>query len=82
MRSYSQRSWEDVKRSARILTVLLYVAILIGLAIKWHFERDPVWTYLATAGVAAPCLVIGYFLGIARGRYFWQKKRTSYELPQ
>jgi len=84
-RIHAQRSFEDVKRSMRIIFALLYVCSLIGLGIKWYYERDPVWTYVATAAIAAPCMILGYFLGIPRGRYLFEKqqnKQNSYELPK
>jgi hypothetical protein len=81
----TQRSFEDVKRLMRMLFALLYVCILIGLGIGWYLERHPVWTYVATAAIAGPCMILGYFLGIPRGRYLFQKqqkKQNSYKLPK
>ena len=62
--------------------VLLYLVALVGIFVRWHLEGGAVWPYLAAAVVAAPCMVIGYFMGIPRARHLFDAGRNKVTLPK
>jgi hypothetical protein len=70
-------TFEDARRFMVRALVLLYLVALGGIAVKWHLEGGAVWPYLAAAAVTAPCMVLGYFMGIPRARYLFEAGRKK-----
>lgn len=68
-------TFEDCRRFLVRLFVLLYLVACSGLAVKWTIEGGAVWPYLVTAMVTAPCMALGYFLGVPRARYLFEAGR-------
>ena len=75
-------TFDDVRRFMVRTLVLLYLVALSGIVAKWHLEGGSAWPYLAAAVVAAPCMVLGYVLGIPRARYLFEAGRKKMTLPE
>ena len=75
-------TFDDARRFMVRVLVLLYLVAICGIVVKWHLEGGSVWPYLAAAVVAAPCMVLGYFLGIPRAKYLFETGRRKMALPE
>lgn len=75
-------TFDDFRRFMVRVFVLLYLVALSGIALKWHLEGGSLWPYLATAVVAAPCMALGYALGVLRARYLFEAGRRKVTIPE
>ncbi len=72
----------DFRRFMVRVFVVLYLVALGGIFLKWHLEGGSWWPCVATAVVAVPCMVVGYFMGIRRAQYLFDAGRNKGTLPK
>jgi hypothetical protein len=75
-------TFADFRRFMVRVFVLLYLVALSGVALRWHLEGGSLWPYLATAVVAAPCMALGYYLGVPRAKYLFETARRKMTIPE